>query len=162
MKKILIIILLILAVLVISYLLFSNRKSGESSNNSPVQDAPQPTSTPEQENVDYTASFEIYTNGTKRDFRAAMYHNRSQDVYIESSDPSIIQVKKSVITWEEFFNSLPMRLTTQCLITGTNEQLCSDDEKKLRFFLNDKENPDSLFQTINDTDKLVVTYGLAN
>lgn len=44
--------------------------------------------------VDYRASFAIFTNGLKRTFTAAMYHNQSEEVYIESSNPSIVFVKK--------------------------------------------------------------------
>src|SRR3972149_9373537 len=57
--------------------------------------------------TDFTASFAIYTNGTKRTFTAAMYHNQSPDVFIESQDPGIVRVKKTGITWDGFYATLP-------------------------------------------------------
>jgi len=48
--------------------------------------------------TDIQASFAIFTNGTFRTFTAAMYHTLSQDVYIEASNPNVIQVKKSGAT----------------------------------------------------------------
>lgn len=113
----------------------------------------------EAKEVDYTASFEIITNGLKRDFSNSMYHELDQNVFITSDDPSKVHVKKSGITWDYFFTTLPMRLTSQCLITGTNQQFCSGENGTLRFYLNGKENPNALLEVIKEKDVLRVTYG---
>jgi len=117
-----------------------------------------PTMTPEP--TDFTASFEIYTNGTKRIFTAAMYHNQSPDVFIQSQNPSIVYVTKTGITWAAFFETLPFSLTKQCLITGTKQTFCTSETKKLRFFLNNIETPDALEVKIQPGDELRVTYGV--
>ena len=107
---------------------------------------------------DFTASFEIYTNGTKRTFTAVMYHNKSPDVFIQNPDPSIIYVKKAGVTWADFFQTLPFSLNKTCLVTGTKQTFCSTQNEKLRFFLNDIEMPDALDLQINPDDNLRVTY----
>lgn len=109
--------------------------------------------------TNFTASFEIYTNGEKRIFTQAMYHNQSPDAYIENPDPSIIYVKKDGITWDNFFKTLPFSLTKDCLVTGTKQTFCSNETKKLRFLLNGLDNSDTLKTPIKPGDSLKITYG---
>ena len=108
---------------------------------------------------EFTASFEIYTNGTKRIFTQTMYHNQSNEVYIENPDPSVIYVKKPGITWDNFFKTLPFSLTKERLITGTKQEFCNTESKKLNFILNDQNSPNALDLEIKKDDKLTVTYG---
>lgn len=118
-----------------------------------------PVTLESQEPNDFTASFEIYTNGTRRIFTAAMYHNQSPDVYIQSQDSNTVYVKKAGVTWKNFFDTLPFSLTTECLVTGTKQTFCNTETKKLRFFLNGIETPQALDLKIQPGDLLRVTYG---
>src|SRR3990172_4396271 len=70
----------------------------------------QESSSQPQANIDITASFEIYTLGTKRIFTDSKYHNQSSDVYIEFSNASLIKVKRRGTIWGDFFATLPMKL----------------------------------------------------
>jgi hypothetical protein len=108
--------------------------------------------------VNLTASFEIYTNGAKRIFTAPMYHNLSQDVYITAGNPGLVYVKKGGITWNDFFKTLPMQLSKDCLVTGTKETFCTGDNGSLHFFINGQENPNSLELKIKNEDNLLVKY----
>jgi len=105
-----------------------------------------------------TARFEISTEGTKRVFTQAMYHDQSPDVYLEARNPQLVQVKKADISWDDFFKTLPFSLTKNCLITGTKQTFCSTESKKLRFFLNSVETPDALDLEIQQDDVLRVEY----
>lgn len=109
--------------------------------------------------TDIQSSFAIFTNSTFRVFTAPMYLNLSQDVYIEASNPNIIQVKKSGITWNDFFSTLPFSLTSECLTTGTNETFCTGRKGILQFYLSRVKNSDVLNQEIKQSDKLLVTFG---
>ncbi len=109
--------------------------------------------------TDIRASFAIFTNGTFRIFTAAMYHNLSQDVYIEANNPNRVQVKKSGITWNDFFLTLPFKVTSECLTTGTKEIFCSGSKGTLQFYINGVKSSTALDQEIKDGDKLLVTYG---
>lgn len=117
-----------------------------------------PTMIPTEKPTDFTARFEIYTLGTKRIFTAAMYHNQSSGVFIQNPDPSVIYIKKSGISWDDFFKTLPFSLTRDCLVTGTKQTFCTSDSKKLMFFLNNIENPDALVLEIKPGDYLQVRY----
>jgi len=159
MKKTLFIVILILALIFLAIYFYSPRKK-QSPTTPTTPKTGQITPTKTQETVDITASFEIYTNGIKRIFTASKYHNLSQDVYITADDPSIVHVKKKGITWSNFFATLPMELSKDCLVTGAKQTFCNQGEKKLRFFLNETENPDALDEIINNGDTLRVTFGL--
>lgn len=117
---------------------------------------PQPQATPGA--IDITAQFEIYTNNTKRIFTDSKYHNRSPEVYIEISNPSLIHIKKTSISWGNFFDTLPMKLTDNCLTTGTGQVFCTNETGQLKFYINSIEQPNALNQVINQNDKLIVRY----
>ena len=117
------------------------------------------SSSPTPEVVNFTASFAIFTQGTFRVFTAAMYHNQDENKYIESSNPNIIHVKKSNVTWDDFFKTLPFSLKKDCLVTGTGQTFCTNSNEKLGFYINGVNLPDALDQQINPGDQLLVSYG---
>ncbi|HVF69317.1 MAG TPA: hypothetical protein VNA13_01995 [Xanthomonadales bacterium] len=159
-KSVIIIVLVVLAAL--SVLFFTQTKSEKvkaPSIQSPVSATPV---IEKAEMTDYQASFAIFTNGTFRIFTAPMYHNQSEDVFIQADNPYVIHVKKSGTTWDDFFKTLPFKLTKDCLTTGTGQTFCSDDNGKLRFYLNGKEDPSALDKEINAGHRLLVTYGNEN
>ncbi|MBP9819281.1 hypothetical protein KBC79_00935 [Candidatus Woesebacteria bacterium] len=133
------------------------------SNNEEVTGPAAPSMPPSPEAsiipVETTAQFEIYTRGTKRIFTQSMYHRQSPDVYIEKLDPSTIHVLKKDITWNEFFKTLPFSLSKECLVTGTKQTFCSNDNEKLRFYINESETPNALDLPIKHNDFLKVIYG---
>ncbi|MBI3305184.1 M23 family metallopeptidase [Candidatus Parcubacteria bacterium] len=118
-----------------------------------------PTVEPAAE-VDEAAAFLIYTNGLKRSFAAPMYHRRSPDAYLEASQPAIVRVKKRGVTWDEFFKTLPFRLTGECLTTGTGDTFCSGGEGELKFYLNGVRVADLLDRQIHDGDRALISYGV--
>lgn len=109
--------------------------------------------------VDVTAGFAIFTNGVFRVFTSSMYHNLSSEAYISRSEPNVIHVKVSGITWGEFFATLPLELTQACLVTGNKERYCSNDSAKLKFYINGVEDDNVLSREITQSDKLLITYG---
>ena len=117
-----------------------------------------PEKVEEAKEVNFTASFEIYTLGTKRIFTAEMYHNQSADVFIQNPDPSIVTVRKDGVTWANFFGTLPFKLEKNCLLSGTGQTFCNTETQKLHFTLNNVETPDALDLEIMSGDKLVVEY----
>lgn len=133
----------------------ANRENPKASNDKPL-------TTPSPEVINYNAHFAIFTNGTFRIFTSAMYHNKNTDLYISADNPNTIQVRKKNLTWQDFFNTLPMKLDPNCLTTGTGQIFCSKDQNVLRFFINGKEDPDALSKSINPKDQLLVTYGEEN
>lgn len=159
MKKILAFIILVLFFLVGGYFILAP-KVDEKDEGFVVQ--PRDLRTQSEispEEIDYKASFAIFTHGTFRIFTAAMYHNLSEDVFIQSSNPNIVHVKKSGLTWSDFFATLPFSLDYECLTTGTGQTFCDGLDGQLRFFLNGAEDPDALDREIENGAKLLVSFG---
>jgi len=125
-----------------------------------IQIPPSPTSIPtiKNEQINIKASFTIITGSITRNFKSEKYHNQSADVYISASDPTIIHVKKEGITWNDFFQTLPMKLTKDCLITGDGETLCTGEEGTLKFYLEEVETPGLLNQEIKEGDKALIKF----
>jgi hypothetical protein len=113
---------------------------------------------PKNEVIDLTATFTIITDNITRSFQAEKYHNQSADVYVESSDPTIVHVTKKGITWDGFFQTLPMKLTKECLTTGDGETFCNEKQGTLKFFLNDVEDKDLLDKQIKQGDKALIKF----
>lgn len=151
---------LIIGVVVVAVILggFLLLQSQSRQTRESLQHISSPTPALQNENVDIKASFTIVTHGLKRNFTASMYHNRSADVFIEASDPSIVHVKKRGIIWNDFFETLPMKLTKQCLTTGTKEIFCTGKNGNLRFYLNGVEERNLLAREIKEGDKVLIEF----
>lgn len=146
---------LIIVVLFISAFIFFNRSQPKQTI---TQTPPATSPSFQDEKVDLKASFTILTKGTTRIFTDKKYHNLSEDVYLEASDSSIIHVKRKGITYDDFFETLPMKLTKDCLTTGTGQVFCTGQNGTLRFYLNDVEDKDLLDKEIRDKDKILIEF----
>lgn len=109
--------------------------------------------------VDERAYFAIFTNGTFRVFTAAMYHQRSADVYLTAENPNEIKVKRANQTWGDFFKTLPFSLTHGCLVTGTQQTFCNGSTASLKFYLNGQRRDEFLNRAIKNGDRLLVSFG---
>lgn len=131
-------------------------------NSKSAKTASTPTPTPPapiiDEKVEISASFIIMTDKITRSFKAEKYHNQSPDVYIEASDSTIVNVKKKGITWDDFFKTLPMKLTKDCLITGDGGTLCDRKDGSLKFYLNDVEDKNLLDREIKEADRALIKF----
>lgn len=148
------ILLLAAAISIFIYFFTSQNKIPTNPPVQPVTTVPPVTKYP----IEYTATFEIYTNGTKRIFTDPKYHNLTPNLYIQSEAPNTVYVTGQAATWQDFFDTLPMSLTKNCLTTGTQQTFCNTQTHKLKFYINDVETPEALDLQINQGDFLKVIY----
>lgn len=120
--------------------------------------SPSPLPSQVQEKVNAQASFTIITDNITRSFKAEKYHNRSPNVFIQSDNPTVVHVKKQGVTWQNFFDTLPMKLTRDCLTSGDGETYCNGKGGSLKFFLNNLETPDLLDREIKHGDKILIKF----
>ena len=153
MKKIIIGIIILITVIIFWYFSNNTKSITQQMVSSTTSSSPQMI-----DNIDISAEFKIVTNGTTRIFTDSKYHNLSKDVYITSQNPNTINITKEGITWSDFFKTLPMSLDKNCLITGTKQTFCTNENKKLFFYINNIETPDALDKVINNNDNLLVEY----
>lgn len=155
-KKTLIALLIAAIALYIGYTTIAGNRTSPSS----IQPTPSPAQSSEKVNI--KASFTIITGGITRSFKAEKYHNLSPDVYIDASDPNIVHVTKKGITWDDFFKTLPMKLTKDCLTTGDGETFCDGKNGSLKFFLNEIEDKVLLEKQIREEDKVLIKFTPGN
>lgn len=151
MKKVLIL-PLVIAVLATGVFLFNRQRTAPITENVDSSSAP----------THIHAAFLLFTNETKRNFSASMYHERDSRAHLHASNPEIVHVHAPGVTWQGFFDSLPMKLTQDCLTTGTGQEFCSDSAVSLKFYLNERKAQDALSRKIKDGDKLLVSFGGKN
>lgn len=119
---------------------------------------PSTTPTPKAQAVNIKASLQIITQGIVRSFKNPKYHQKSPDVYLSADDPTVVHVKKDGVTWDDFFKTLPMKLTKDYLTTGDGETFCTGTDGTLKFYLDDKEDHDLLDKEIKDGDKVLIKF----
>ncbi len=146
-------------IIIFGFIFFSNKQTTPESSLSKNNTSTETTESSATPMTDIKASFAIFTNGTFRIFTATMYHNLSQDAYIEESNPNLVQVKKGGTTWNDFFSTLPFTLTPECLTTGTKETFCTGNRGTLKFYINGEQINNALSQEIREGDKLLITFG---
>lgn len=148
----------IVVILLVGVGFFATRQQSNTQTPTPSSPPSQPTiAQPKQ--VNYKAAFAIFTNGAFRIFTASMYHNLSTDVYIEAGNPNIVIVKKDGITWNDFFSTLPLKLTKDCLTTGTKQTFCTGTDGALQFYLNGVKTDTMLDLAIRNGDRALITFG---
>jgi hypothetical protein len=152
-------VIIILIVLILGYGLFIVSE-GRLKVNKKVSDLPTPSLTSPEINsaTDITASFKIITGSITRSFTNPKYHNRSSDIFIEASDPTVVHAKKVDLTWNNFFNTLPMKLTEDCLTTGDGETYCNGKDGKLEFFINGQLDRNLLSKEIKQDDSVLIKF----
>ena len=148
--KLLLILVTVVVLVIVGFFVFSSPKRESKNTISPTQT---------QQETEIKAAFAIFTNGTFRVFIASMYHNLSDDVFIEASNPNTVRVKKEGVTWDDFFKTLPMKLTRDCLTTGMGQTFCTNLNQTLKFYINGVLDSNALVRTINEGDQLLVSLG---
>ena len=153
MKKISIGTVILIAGIIFWYFSDNTKSITQQTISSPTPSSPQIIN-----DVDISAKFKIVTNGTTRIFTDSKYHNLSKDVYITPQNPNTIIVKKADIKWSDFFKTLPMSLDKNCLVTGTKQTFCTNENEKLYFYINNIENTNAIDNPIRNNDFLLVEY----
>lgn len=159
--KVILIILILLAI-VGGIFVWQRQRSKLTNATSLIQNIPTQTA---EEKTHIHAAFIIFTNGTKRIFTDSKYHERIPEAHLHVSSPSVIHIHAGGITWQEFFDSLPspMKVTAECLTTGTGQRFCTKGESDLKFYLNGQRAQQSILnQEIRDNDMLLISYGSEN
>lgn len=107
----------------------------------------------------YKASFSVYTNGTKRGFNEPEFLERDERAYMTESEPDVIRIKKTGITWGQFFETLPIQIYKDCLLFNTGYIYCNTSSKTVKFYINGLKEDNALDLGIRNGDRLLITYG---
>lgn len=117
------------------------------------------TSPQENQAVDWQAGIAIFVNGLPINLRDGKYHNLSEKAFLTNQNPGVVFIKKTDVTWGDFFKSLNIGLTQDCVFQGSREQLCEDELNSIKYFVNGQRIYSPFSRVISDSDRMLVSYG---
>ena len=106
----------------------------------------------------------IYLDGQQLDLSQQKYQVRAPQVHVEDGDGDVIHVHATGVPIGMFFDSLGMKLTTNCFETDDGTNYCnekSDGGKTLKFYVNGQKSLNGEFEKYipRDVDKILISYG---
>lgn len=161
MRNVVVLLLVSVVIVLLSVSLFplsleSKKSVPARSNSGSLKEEPE-SNLPVNEPV--AATFLIYLHGLPKELKNADFFNQSSRVFISTANPRVVQVKTLGVTWDDFFETLPMTFSKECLVSEVNQEFCTYNDLKLYYYLNGKEEEDIFSKEIKNGDKLLVTYG---
>jgi hypothetical protein len=97
--------------------------------------------------------------GDSFDFSAPAYQIKSSWIHFEGRDGSTVHKHATGVTLGYLFDTLTLGLDDQCFVFQDGRSFCTDEEYKLRFFVNGEELPDIRDLEIVEDDKILITFG---
>lgn len=106
------------------------------------------------------ADFKVFIDDKEINFSLPQYNVKDRRIHLHTDNDfggSVIHVEDENVGLEEFFSSLGMSLTDNCFST-TNETFCSNEDKRLKFYVNGKRTAIGDYR-ISDLDRVLISYG---
>ena len=97
--------------------------------------------------------------GDSFDFSAPAYQIKSSWIHFEGRDGSTVHKHATGVTLGYLFDTLTLGLDDQFFVFQDGRSFCTDEEYKLRFFVNGEELPDIRDLEIVEDDKILITFG---
>ena len=103
----------------------------------------------------------VYINGQSVDFSQRKYQLTTSFIHFEDGLEDVIHIHATGMTMSHLFKSIGMDFNNNC-IKFEGENLCSDGNKKLKFYVNGQPNSEYAGYVMKDLDKILVSYGNEN
>jgi hypothetical protein len=97
--------------------------------------------------------------GDSFDFSAPAYQIKSTWIHFEGRDGTTVHKHATGVTLGYLFDTLQLRVDEQCFTFQDGRNFCTNDDYKLRFFVNDEESTDIRELEIEEDDRILITYG---
>ena len=93
------------------------------------------------------------------DFSAPAYQIKSSWIHFEGRDGSTIHKHATGVTLGYLFDTLSIGLDDQCIVFKDGRNFCTNEDYKLKFFVNGEESADIRDLEVAENDKILITYG---
>ena len=100
--------------------------------------------------------------GDEFDFSTIEYQLQSPFIHFENSNGHVIHRHSNGATIGYFFETMNLKLFSNCLIFNNKVEFCSDDEYTLKFYINGKKVDDLRDYQIIEGDLILISYGAEN
>lgn len=107
------------------------------------------------------ADAKVYINGQSIDFSQRKYQLASSFIHFEEGIGDVIHTHATGLTVGHMFKSLGMDFSNNC-IAVEKQDYCSDNGKKLKFYVNGQSSNEFDNRIIKNLDKYLISYGDEN
>lgn len=104
------------------------------------------------------ADVKVHINGHAADFSQHKYQLASRFIHFEEGLGDVVHIHAIGLTIGHLFKSLGGDINNNC-ITFESQSYCREQNKTLRFYVNNKPNNEFDNYAIKDMDKVLISYG---
>jgi hypothetical protein len=97
--------------------------------------------------------------GDTFEFSGPAFQIKSSWIHFEGRDGTTIHKHATGVDLGYLFDTLAIGLDDQCYIFPDGKQFCSNDDYKLKFFINGEQVPNISDYEIIEDDKILILYG---
>jgi len=97
--------------------------------------------------------------GDTFDFSPPAYQIKSSWIHFEARDGTTIHKHATGVTLGYLFDTLKIGLDDKCFVFPDGRSFCSNEDYSLVFYINGKQVPDIKDYSINDNDRILISYG---
>jgi len=97
--------------------------------------------------------------GDTFEFSGPAFQIKSPWIHFESRDGSTIHKHATGVDLDYLFGTLAIGLDDQCYVFPDGKQFCSNEDYKLKFFINREEVSDIRDYEIMEDDRVLIVYG---
>ena len=113
------------------------------------------------------ANFKVYIDGKPLDFADNKYYMKSSFLHLDDNPnkeeaSSVLHMHATGVPLWIFFKSIGMDFNNDCITLENKQKFCNNGDKKLKFFVNGRENNEFGNYAFKDSDKILISYGNEN
>jgi len=97
--------------------------------------------------------------GDTFEFSGPAFQIKSPWIHFEGGDGTTVHKHATGVKLGYLFNTLSIGLDEQCYVFPDGKSFCSDEDYKLRFFINSDEVPDIRDYEIQEGDRILIVFG---
>jgi len=97
--------------------------------------------------------------GDTFEFSGPAFQIKSPWIHFEGGDGTTVHKHATGVKLGYLFNTLSIGLDDQCYVFPDGKSFCSDEDYKLRFFINSEEVPDIRNYEIQEGDRILIVFG---
>lgn len=110
------------------------------------------------------ADYKVFINNREISFSGDRYQSTtgkqlSESQHLHDNNGNNIHKHLTKNTIPNFFESLGIFITADCIQMDDGQKYCSDGTKTLKFFVNDKAKKDFMSYEFKDLDRILISYG---
>jgi hypothetical protein len=108
------------------------------------------------------AALVVFVNGDQLDFSHPQFQIQSKYIHFENDNPHLIHKHATDVPLDMLFASFGLKITENCIelsYQADANQLCTDENNSMMFFVNGKSIPNINLYEIRHNDRILISFG---